>query len=394
MTDRPDSKPGILFVDDDERLLDGLRRALRRHRDEWEMRFVGSGREALAVLEDHAVDIVISDMRMPEMDGAELLARVRERQPDAIRFVLSGQSGRDAARRAAQLTHQFLPKPIEVPVLERVLARALSLRALFGDPALRGRIDQAAFIPGVPRPYVELTRRMASGSFTLADLTRMAESDPALADSVLHVANSALFGLPGTTFSIDKATAYLGPVVVRSLVLATGLYREVERLPGSAGIDLDAERSHGLAVALLARVVAGTRTGLDAAFMAGLLHDFGKPILGGDLPEHPAVAAYLLRAWGLPQQVVEAVAYHHAPLSAPYPALDAIAAVHIADALVREREAALGRIEPADRAPMDAAYVAEIGVEDRLAEWRRSAAGLVVRSDPGVAPAGEPGQPS
>jgi len=66
----------ILFVDDEPVLLDGLRRSLRSMRNEWSITFAGSGEEALKVLEKAPFDVVVSDMRMPKMDGAQLLNEV------------------------------------------------------------------------------------------------------------------------------------------------------------------------------------------------------------------------------------------------------------------------------------------------------------------------------
>ncbi len=78
----------ILFVDDEPRILDGLRRMLRSKRKEWEMSFVGSGAEALSLLGEHAFDVVVSDMRMPGMDGAALLDHVKARHPEVVRIIL------------------------------------------------------------------------------------------------------------------------------------------------------------------------------------------------------------------------------------------------------------------------------------------------------------------
>ena len=74
-------KKRVLFVDDEPKILDGLRRMLRVMRDQWDMAFVQSGPEALEILGKHRFDVIISDMRMPGMDGAELLLEVRKRHP-------------------------------------------------------------------------------------------------------------------------------------------------------------------------------------------------------------------------------------------------------------------------------------------------------------------------
>ena len=88
-------KKSLLFVDDDPFILDALRRQLRRYRNEWDVEFASGGSAALELMEQQSFDIVISDMRMPEMDGAELLTEVMRRHPRTVRIVLSGQSERE-----------------------------------------------------------------------------------------------------------------------------------------------------------------------------------------------------------------------------------------------------------------------------------------------------------
>ena len=82
-------KPSVVFVDDDQRILDGLRRSLRTRRQEWDLHFCTSGRQALQQLADAPCDVVVSDMRMPGMDGAELLSHVSRVAPGALRVLLS-----------------------------------------------------------------------------------------------------------------------------------------------------------------------------------------------------------------------------------------------------------------------------------------------------------------
>ncbi|MCH7920162.1 MAG: response regulator [Planctomycetes bacterium] len=79
----------VLFVDDDENILHSLRRAFLD--EPIEMLFTTSGQEALELMQQQEVDIVVSDMKMPGMGGQELLNTVRERYPQAIRILFSGQ---------------------------------------------------------------------------------------------------------------------------------------------------------------------------------------------------------------------------------------------------------------------------------------------------------------
>src|ERR1035441_1462707 len=89
----------ILFVDDEPQFLEGLQRLLRPQRDEWELAFAPNGKTALALMEASPFDVVVSDMRMPGMDGAALLARVLETRPEVVRIILSDQTELSTALR-------------------------------------------------------------------------------------------------------------------------------------------------------------------------------------------------------------------------------------------------------------------------------------------------------
>ena len=96
----------ILFVDDDPNILDGLRRSLRSLRSEFEMEFASSGPEAITVLLRKQFDVIVTDMRMPDMSGAALLAEVATRYPQMIRIILSGTWDRNLRMKAAMTAHQ------------------------------------------------------------------------------------------------------------------------------------------------------------------------------------------------------------------------------------------------------------------------------------------------
>src|SRR5690606_34045961 len=123
----------ILFVDDEPHVLDGLRDLLHKRLREWEMSFALGGQEALTLLETRPFDVVISDMRMPGIDGVTLLRLVKERYPAIARIVLSGQAERDAVVNALPVAHQFLSKPCDVEVLYAVVERACGLQGLLQD---------------------------------------------------------------------------------------------------------------------------------------------------------------------------------------------------------------------------------------------------------------------
>ena len=117
----------ILFVDDEPAVLDGLRNLLRKERHVWDMVFAVGADDALAHLDKGPFDVVVTDMRMPKIDGAELLARVKERHPKTTRVILSGHAGRDALARAAEVADCCLAKPCDSAVLRATLVDAITL---------------------------------------------------------------------------------------------------------------------------------------------------------------------------------------------------------------------------------------------------------------------------
>jgi CheY-like chemotaxis protein len=100
----------LLFVDDELRVLDAIRRAARRWMltGEWQAEWVTSGAEAVDRLACTPFDVIVTDMRMPEMDGARLLEEVQQRYPQIVRVVLTGQSEMELTIRAIGTCHWYL----------------------------------------------------------------------------------------------------------------------------------------------------------------------------------------------------------------------------------------------------------------------------------------------
>jgi DNA-binding NtrC family response regulator len=118
----------ILFVDDEQRVLDGLRRMLRAMRNEWEMEFATSGSSALQALDTQSFDVLVTDMRMPEMDGLTLLIQVSSKHPHVLRVALSGQSEMEAKVCSSGLVHSYLAKPCPATELTQTVRGLLKER--------------------------------------------------------------------------------------------------------------------------------------------------------------------------------------------------------------------------------------------------------------------------
>lgn len=104
-------KKRIMFVDDESNLLQGLKRSLRQKQKEWDISFFENGSEALECLKKSVFDVIVTDYRMPGMDGLELLEKVKMEHPDIIRILLTGQSESETFERAKELVHLYIPKP-------------------------------------------------------------------------------------------------------------------------------------------------------------------------------------------------------------------------------------------------------------------------------------------
>ncbi len=392
----------ILFVDDELGVLEALARMLYPLRAEWEMAFVPSGEAALAELERAPFDVIVSDMRMPGMDGAALLGRVEKRFPEIVRIVLSGYSEVEAALRVVPVAHQFLAKPCEAEKLREVVARSCALQALLSEELLRAAVAGIGALPSVPQVYAELTRALADENTPVADVARIVERDIALCAKLLQLVNSAFFGLPRRVTSIRSAVAYLGTNLLKNLALSLGVFRAFEGANLRAGFSLEAEQRHALLVASTARRMLDDPRQAEDAFCAGMLHDIGRLVLAANLPEqfsrvldamrregapapqveakllgasHAEIGAYLLGIWGLPYPVVEAVAHHHRIERVEQRSFDATGAVYVANLLAREEEGALQTGGAAVENVDVRAYLEGLGVAERLGEWRAVAAG-------------------
>jgi HD-like signal output (HDOD) protein len=314
------AKRRILFADDEANVLHGLRSVRRPQRHEWEMVFATGGPAALEEIKKAAFDVVITDMRMPIVDGAEVLRVTKELQPKAVRLVLSGQTDADTALKTVFTAHQFLAKPCDIEKLRSVVSRACHLNELITSDELRGLAGDVSMLPAAPRTYLAITQKLADPTCAISEVAGIVEREPALCAKVLQVVNSAFFGLPRTVSSITQATNYLGTLALRNLALAMETVAAASRakLPLS-NQELLAFQTNSLLTGLLGRRwFAADRRRADEAFVAGMLRDMGHLVLavqgrvaapGPDC--HGALGAYLLGLWGIPHPVLEVVDVVH-----------------------------------------------------------------------------------
>jgi HD-like signal output (HDOD) protein len=382
----------ILFVDDDASVLDAFKNILRKRRNEWDMVFVVGGLAALAELEKGSFDVVVTDMRMPGMDGAALLTRVRDCYPATARIVLSGQADRDAIVRALPVTHQFLNKPCDAATLRNVVERTCNLQTLLQNDATRSVTGKLNHLPSPPATYLRLTEAMADPKVSSKAVGAIVEEDPAMSAKILQLVNSAYFGLSRTATSVAQAVSYLGMELLRALTLSTHVFSSGEGA-GLSRVTLDEIQRTSLATATVAKRMLKNRELANEAFTAGVVHDVGRIVLALAMPQyfqeigalsgcgerpvheleqerlgvtHAEVGAYLLGVWGLPFSIVETTAFHHQPSNAGVETPDVLAAVHLADAVV----ASVSRAQPLR---VDLPFLERCGLAGELEAWQATA---------------------
>jgi putative nucleotidyltransferase with HDIG domain len=390
----------ILFVDDEVSILDGLRRILRPMRKKWEMAFASSGESALAVLDEAAFDVVVSDMRMPGMDGAALLELIREKSPGTLRIILSGYTELQASLRAVPVAHQFLLKPCDADMLSASIARATSLNDVLNSRMLTNLVGSLRDLPSSPRVFAELKAALTEPNVATEKIVHIVEQDVALSAKLLQLVNSAFFGLARDVVDLNTAVGCLGVPILHDLVLTLNLFRPFTLDEFVTEDYLEGFQRHALLTAAIASRIVRDRKQSPAVIQAAFLHDVGKLVIAERTPAHFArariqsesedkaffeteekltgishaeVGAYLLSLWGLPHPIVEAIAHHHHPQRATPEGLDTVVTVYLANLLAHEKEAAEKRTRPP---AIDMEILQKCGIADQVPGWRQFANAL------------------
>jgi HD-like signal output (HDOD) protein/CheY-like chemotaxis protein len=375
----------ILFVDDDSNVLTGLRNVLRPRRHEWEMVFALGPEEALARIAQTKFDVVVSDMRMPSMDGATLLAKIKQLQPQAVRMILSGQTELESVMKSVFIAHMFLSKPCDPVFLQNVIERACRLNTIVNSDELRAIVGTVSMLPSAPQTYLALNEALLLPTCSVVEVARIIERDIGLCAKLLQLVNSAFFGLPRRISTLSEAVTYLGTATIKNLAMAIEAFSVGAETSGLSEPAMLALQAHSLLTGEIARQIEKPDKKLgEEAFLAGILHEVGWLVRVNEAAAADAcltvdralLGAYLLGLWGLPHVIMETVAYHRAPHLLPHATFELVDAVYIADHLAAEIEGNHAAL-PA----LDLGYLAGLGVDSvRLAEMRVLAKKAMVRA--------------
>jgi len=350
-------KPSILFVDDEQGILRSLYRLFREKG--YVLHLADSGVRALEILATHHIDVIISDMRMPNMNGHQLLRQVRKEYPDTVRLILSGYT--DEKELFSSLldgsASMYLLKPWDNNELFDIVKKIFELRDSLKSKDVLTIINQLEDLPTLPFIYSRLTA-LIDQEAPMKDIIEVIESDQVIAARLLRLANSAFSAKK--IGSVHKAIVYLGLGMVKNIVLASNIMGKSDQGGPMKGLQeklwkhaaLTNKLVHGFAEKLFKKK-------LDENWAsAGLLHDIGKNILLRQYPKaymaifkevqtmsektfetaelktlkitHALIGGYLLNWWQMPYPIVEAALFHHQPLNQPVINTEIVYLVHVA----------------------------------------------------------------
>jgi HD-like signal output (HDOD) protein len=341
----------VLIVDDERTVLRSLEKLLKK--EDYHCTYMTSGQEALDFLEKHPVNMIVSDTRMPEMDGEVLLAEVKKRFPSVIRVALCHISENKRITKLIEkgLAKQYLFKPWNNNEMKMNIRNILEMELRLLDLHNLGRINKLDDLPSLPSLYHQLTALMERDA-DMIEVAELISRDQAITLKILKLANSAFYGRK--TGSINQAIMTMGLNNVRNIVLTNSFFKDSsESMDKLWQHTVDTNR---LCLAIYDQCLNKRMPSLFGS--AGLLHDVGRVIIymfyndeycnlikEAESTEatlinleldhfhstHQEIGAYLLNNWGLPYAYVEAAMFHHRPLDERIVNQELVAVVHLAD---------------------------------------------------------------
>ncbi|WP_114096490.1 MULTISPECIES: response regulator [Thalassospira] len=389
----------IIFVDDDPNVLRGLRRRMMGQRPSWSLRFYESAEQALAGMDEQEADVVISDMRMPSMDGAEFLRIVSRRFPQTSRILLSGYADEVAIQNGTAATQHFLTKPCKDIDIIHAVERGLIMRRYLRDPLL---VDFLGRIPDDlvwPATFQRLhTILQFTGPKSRDELTEFACDFPVLTALGLELARREKLVEPDSFPDLIGLVKLLGIETIKALcILWSELGQPDSFDPDEMDIALHRPLVLGQMAANIARLQKLPFETVDQVRAAALLCHIGEIIIERVMPEgyqasreradrdecdiisaeiaemgfaHPAVSACICAYWGFPHEVVEEIAFHHRPEAAPTRNSRALLIVYAAQHFARI--AGVDGEKRARKYDLASTFISRCGAENIWPIWQQA----------------------
>jgi HD-like signal output (HDOD) protein len=339
--------PSLVIVDDEPGILHSLQSLFRK--DPWNVRTFSSPRAALDGLANMPAEIVISDLRMPEMNGIEFLNHVSHRSPEAARFILTGHEDHAVVISALgkNLAQHYVLKPWEDAGLRKILQDTLRTQSETKSRLMLELLDAFERLPNLASHNRKLQELLSKTKYSLNDIVIEIQKSPALVARLLRVANSIYYATRRPVMTVRDAVQFIGTDYIASLIVAMESFHAVMSTSDGAPEHLiEGLWNRSLQRAIIARQLASAGPWVaDAqlAYVVALLQDLGlvarlcsDPVRfarvmeleqAGEIslydaecavfgPPHDTLGASLLESWNLPKEIVRPIAEHHSTSTA------------------------------------------------------------------------------
>jgi|Wag4MinimDraft_11_1082651.scaffolds.fasta_scaffold00175_4 response regulator RpfG family c-di-GMP phosphodiesterase len=331
----------LLFVDDEKQILKAIRRLYLD--SDYCVYTADSGEEALKILDNTKVDVIVVDMKMPTMDGYELLKRVKQKYPSTIRLILSGYAEEKLFNDALQnnLAKLYMFKPWDNENFIRTIEQVIGAREILNsEETLKG----ISSIIGTLREkglYEGLSFALEQVRDTQKALKKVAE-DKRLERDTLDIVNSSFW--EAQVGSIEEATGRLGEFNIKNIISAAVIFGYINKINPSVNKELlikHATLTNRITDLIYRRLLKKNLS--DIYLIAGLLHDIGRyavlSIFTDDNDEvkanmqtlHQEIGGYILDHLDFTYPVIESALFRHSPSDSRVIYREIVSVVHIAD---------------------------------------------------------------
>ena len=370
----------IVVIDDEEDILKSLKSLFRQ--DKYKMYFFTSGVHALEFLKYNSVDVIISDMRMPEISGAEILKKSVDINPHAIRIILSGFEEKQVVLNAIQrgVAQHYIMKPWDDMQLREIVKESMKLQKDVRKKHLQEILYSFNNLPSPPKLHSKLVNILEADVQSQKQIAKEIEKSPALVAKLLRISNSVFYGARIQISSVYEAITFIGTEFVLNIVLGLESFESIKGCNIQPVMQMvENIREISILRAHLAREIAvrwSLKNEQHEIYVAALLLDIGlilrlcsynendknyyetfakrrRPIYLVDKElhstTHDEVGAALLTYWNFPSRIISAVSNHHS-----YTGDDTFnTIIQLADALTERKDS----------------YPHDPGIDEYLREW-------------------------
>ena len=380
----------ILIVDDEVQILNALQRMFLD--TDYEIISTENSTDVMSLLEKGNIDMIISDMRMPELDGYKLLNDVKEKYPKIIRIILSGYADEKPMFRALlhNVAKLYVFKPWNnndfLNNINRLFADEYELDTL----KLNEKLEKIHCASNVSENCKNMITDIEDED--MEALIGKIEEDSEISKLLLQVAKSAVFGVMPD--KVRQAAIYIGLHNLKSFMRFACVVKTLKLIETDEPHILCKHAYYTNRIFLFLFEAFLHKQPVESAMFAGLMHNIGLIILsnnsddkekvdqsiptlneyamlehGKDELLHQELGAHFLDQWDLPFPIYEAALYHHRPLSHNIIHLELVSCIHIAQAYAWK--ALGGEFEPVAKEVFDNIGVSVEDFETRLGRYMK-----------------------